>query len=94
VSQWIRSSSGKKLHIEDYMMLLVLATYTADMYAINQVAVNGSNYMSPETAAALTPEGVQQAIWGSKMTLALEMFTLATEWIAKWCLVILYYRLT
>jgi hypothetical protein len=50
--------------------------------------------MSPEAAAALSPEGVQQAIWGSKMTLALEMFTLATEWIAKWCLVILYYRLT
>jgi len=94
VSQWIRSSSGKRLHVEDYMMLFVLATYTADMWAINQVAVNGSNYMSPETAAALTPEGVQQAIWGSKMTLALEMFTLATEWIAKWCLVILYYRLT
>jgi hypothetical protein len=75
-------------------MLFVLGTYTADMWAINQVAVNGSNYMSPEAAAALSPEGIRQVIWGSKMTLALEMFTLATEWIAKLCLVVLYYRLT
>lgn len=74
-------------------MLLVAAVYTADIWAINQVAFNGSNYMSPEVAASLTPKEVRQAIWGSKMTLALEVFTLTTEWVAKLCLVILYYRL-
>ena len=76
------------------MMLFVAGNYTADMWAINEVAQNGSNYMSPEVAAALNPDGLRKAIWGSKMTLALEMFTLATEWIAKCCLVVTYSRLT
>jgi len=91
-SQYLRAGSITKLGVEDYMMLFVAGTYTADIWAINQVAYNGSNYMAPEVAAALSPEGVQQAIWGSKMTLALEMFTLTTEWVAKLCLVILYHR--
>jgi hypothetical protein len=80
------------LRIEEYLMLVVTVIFTADMWAINVVAVNGSNYMSDEDAAALTPDGVQRAIWGSKMTLALELFTLATEWGCKFCLVILYLR--
>ena len=61
---------------------------------MNEVAKNGSNYMSPEIAASLTPEEVDRAVYGSKMTLALEMFTLATVWLVKACLLILYHRLT
>lgn len=62
--------------------------------SVNEVAKNGSNYMSPEEAAALTPDEVAKVIYGSKMTLALEMFTLATVWLVKACLLFLYYRLT
>jgi hypothetical protein len=69
-------------------------TFTADFVCINQVAINGSNFMDPEVAAALTPQKKDNAIWSSKMTLAVEMFTLATTWFVKSCLLIMYHRLT
>lgn len=69
-------------------------TFTLDCWSINEVALNGSNYMSPEAAAALSPAGVKQAIYGSKMTLVTEMLTLTTQWGLKGVLCIMYYRLT
>jgi hypothetical protein len=62
--------------------------------SINEVAKNGSNYMTPEDAAALTPEGVQRAVYGSIMTFVLEIFTITGTWTVKACLLILYARLT
>jgi hypothetical protein len=69
-------------------------TFTLDCWSINEVALNGSNYMSPETAASLSPQGVQQAIYGSKMTLATEVLTLTTQWGLKGVLCLMYHRLT
>jgi hypothetical protein len=45
-------------------------------------------------AETLTPEEVESAIYGSKMTLVLEQFTLFTTWQIKACLLMLYSRLT
>lgn len=50
--------------------------------------------MSPETAASLSPQGVKQAIYGSKMTLVTEMLTLTTQWGLKGVLCLMYHRLT
>jgi hypothetical protein len=50
--------------------------------------------MTPEDAAALTPEGVQRAVYGSIMTFVLEIFTITGTWTVKACLLILYARLT
>lgn len=50
--------------------------------------------MSPEAAAALTPDGVDRAIYGSIMTFVLEIFTITGTWTIKSCLLILYSRLT
>lgn len=58
------------------------------------MAKNGSNYMSPKDAAALTPEGVDRAVYGSIMTFVLEIFTLTATWTVKACLLMLYARLT
>jgi hypothetical protein len=69
-------------------------TFTLDCWSINEVARNGSNFMSPETAASLSPQGVQQAIYGSKMTLVTEMLTLTTQWGLKGVLCLMYHRLT
>jgi hypothetical protein len=64
-------------------MMYAQTTFTADFWAINQVAQNGSNYMDPAEAAALTPEGVRQAVYGSKLTLTMELLTLSTTWSLK-----------
>lgn len=68
--------------------------FTGVVVCINEVAKNGSNYMEPEDAAKLDDKGIAQAIWGSKMTFVLEIFTLTATWTVKACLLILYGRLT
>ena len=68
--------------------------YTGFVVAVNEVAKNGSNYMDPEVAAALSPDEVATAVYGSKMVLAMELCTLTTVWLVKACLLFLYYRLT
>jgi hypothetical protein len=75
-------------------LTLPKVTFTLDCWSINEVALNGSSYMSPEAAASLSPQGVQQAIYGSKMTLVLEVLTLTTQWGLKGVLCLMYHRLT
>lgn len=68
--------------------------YTGVIVSVNKTAQNGSNYMSPEEAASLTPEEVSMAVYGSIMTLVLELFQLTAIWSVKGCLILLYYRLS
>lgn len=68
--------------------------FTGVMVSVNEVAVNGSNYMSLETALSLDEAGVAAAVYGSKMTMVLESLTLTCLWTVKACLLFLYYRLT
>lgn len=60
------------------------------------VAINGSNYvyLAPGALEGITPEQVSQVIFGSKMALVLEEFTLTTLWLIKACILLLYNRLT
>ncbi|KAG6009334.1 hypothetical protein E4U21_002642 [Claviceps maximensis] len=94
ISRRIKLGKWRDLMIDDYLMLFALVNFTGVVVSINEVAKNGSNYMSPEAAAALTPEGVHNAIYGSIMTLLLEIFTLTGTWTIKACLLFLYTRLT
>lgn len=68
----------------------------ADMWSITEVAFNGSNYayMTPELADTLDEAGLQATIYGSKMTLVVEMLTLSCIWGTKACLCIFFYKLT
>ncbi|KAK3360495.1 hypothetical protein B0T25DRAFT_578413 [Lasiosphaeria hispida] len=83
-----------KLGVDDWLMIFATANFTGVMVSVNEVAVNGSSYMDPEVAAGLTKEQHDAAVYGSKMTLVLEVFTLNCIWSVKACLLILYYRLT
>ncbi|KAK0652461.1 hypothetical protein B0T16DRAFT_387718 [Cercophora newfieldiana] len=93
ISRRLRLGSWK-LGPDDWLMVFASANFTGVMVSVNAVAVNGSSYMDPEVAAALTEEEKQHAIYGSIMTFVLEIFTLTCIWTVKACLLILYYRLT
>ena len=75
-------------------LLCLQFTFTGDVVSVNQVAVNGSNYLPPGEAEKLSTEEVKAAVWGSKMTVALEEFQLTTTWLVKACLLLMYSRLT
>ncbi|RDA88836.1 hypothetical protein CP532_5460 [Ophiocordyceps camponoti-leonardi (nom. inval.)] len=94
VSRRIKLGKWRELKIDDYLMVFALINFTGVAVSINEVAKNGSNYMKPEEAAALSPERVQMAIHGSIMTFVLEIFTLTATWTVKACLLMLYARLT
>jgi hypothetical protein len=49
------------------------------MWAIIQVGINGSNFMSPGEADLLDQAEVESVIYGSKMTLVTEIFTIHSD---------------
>ncbi|KAH8721810.1 hypothetical protein BGZ61DRAFT_195444 [Ilyonectria robusta] len=91
-----RMKLGKwgRLMVEDYLMVFALVNFTGVVVSINEVAKNGSNYMPEEVAKSLDAKGRAQAVFGSKMTFVLEIFTLTATWTVKACLLLLYSRLT
>ncbi|KPM40205.1 hypothetical protein AK830_g6357 [Neonectria ditissima] len=94
IARRMKLGKWRRLEIEDYLICFALVNFTGVVVCINEVAKNGSNYMEPDVAAHLSPEGKARAIFGSKMTFVLEIFTLTATWTVKACLLLLYGRLT
>lgn len=94
ISRRIARQSWKGLQVDDYMMMVVAVSFTGVIVCVNETAIHGSNYLPAREAEQLTDSARQSAIWGSKMTFALEHFTLTSLWMVKGCLLILYSRLT
>ncbi|KAH8815546.1 hypothetical protein F5884DRAFT_181938 [Xylogone sp. PMI_703] len=94
-SRWIQLGGElRKAQPDDWIMIFIIFTYTGVIVSTIQVANNGSNYLPPGVAETLTPPEIRSAIWGSKMTLVLEEFTLTTIWLLKGCVLLMYSRLT
>jgi hypothetical protein len=63
--------------------------------ALNQIAAGGgSNLITDEELAALTPEGLADRIKGSKWVFVSEHSMMLTVWSMKACMLILYASLT
>ncbi|KAH8587012.1 hypothetical protein B0O99DRAFT_465523, partial [Bisporella sp. PMI_857] len=93
-SRRIQLGSFAKFQLDDYIMLFTTLTFTGVIVSTNQVANNGSNYLPPGAAELLTPEEMDSAVYGSKMSIVLEQFNLFTLWQIKSCILLLYGRLT
>ena len=75
-------------------MLFAMVWYTLLCVALNKIASGGgTNYMTPEVAATLTPESIVERIKGSKWAFASEHIFNLTLWSFKACMLILYFRL-
>lgn len=76
-------------------MLSVVPWYTLLVVSINQIIFGGgSNYMTPDEIAALTPESREARIVGSKWVLLSEEVMVLTIWTCKVCMLLIYRRLT
>ncbi|KAK3344243.1 hypothetical protein B0T25DRAFT_321772 [Lasiosphaeria hispida] len=84
----------KDLQIDDYLMLLALASLTGVVVSTSEVLRSGSNFVPEGETENWTAEQISEAVWGSKMLVALEEFMLFTLWLVKGCLLILYARMT
>ncbi|TKA77249.1 hypothetical protein B0A55_06149 [Friedmanniomyces simplex] len=87
--------SLKRFQPDDYLMLLALCFYTTLVATINIVRYTSSNLLPPGyDTADLSEQDIQERTYGSKLILVVEQCQCCTIWLAKACLLTLYFRLT
>jgi hypothetical protein len=64
------------------------------MASINIVSKSSSNLIDPNDHTELTPENIEERVFGSKMVLVAEQMQCITIWLVKACLLLMYHRLT
>ena len=85
----------RKLQPDDWLALASVLWYTLLIVSLNQVFFSGgSNFMTAEEEAALTPYTTAQRVAGSKWVLVLEEMMVLTVWTCKLAMLTLYYRMT
>ncbi|RMZ27404.1 hypothetical protein D0859_08521 [Hortaea werneckii] len=83
------------LQVDDYIALQTIIWYTLLVVAINRIVFGGgSNFMTPEEEAALTPEIKAERVKGSKWVLVSEQAMIMSVWSCKAVMLILYRTLT
>jgi hypothetical protein len=91
----IRRLTAAGLQIDDALMVLALLWYTLLCVSLNKVASGGgSNLMTPEDIAALTPAIHDERVRGSKWVFVSEHAMVLTIWTLKFCMLIIYGRIT
>ncbi|KAH9208107.1 hypothetical protein DL95DRAFT_395574 [Leptodontidium sp. 2 PMI_412] len=91
----IRRFGIRRLQFDDYMMFNGIIWYTLMCVAFNKVmSGGGSNYMTEEETAALTPESITDRIRGSKWVFVTEHSMLLAIWSMKACMLHLYASIT
>ncbi len=84
-----------KLQADDYIMINATFWYTLLVVSINMmIAGGGSNFMTPDEIASLTPQTVKERVEGSKWVFVSEQAMILTIWSLKLCMLFIYGRLT
>lgn len=84
-----------KIQADDYLMANALFWYTLLAVSINKIiASGGSNFMTAEEEANLTPTSIKDRIEGSKWVFISEQAMIITIWSLKLCMLFIYGRLT
>ena len=84
-----------KLQADDYLMINATFWYTLLAVSINKmIAGGGSNYMTPDEEASLTPQTIKDRVEGSKWVFVSEQAMILTIWSLKLCMLFIYGRLT
>ncbi|KAI0134293.1 hypothetical protein BJ170DRAFT_679196 [Xylariales sp. AK1849] len=86
--------SFRKLQVDDYLMMLAICTYTVLLAGVDILTYTNTNLINPDDHIVLTPEDVQERVFGSKMVIVVEQMQISTIWLVKACLLIMYSRLT
>ncbi|KIX05163.1 uncharacterized protein Z518_06035 [Rhinocladiella mackenziei CBS 650.93] len=91
----LRRVGIKRLELDDAFIFFGLLWYTILCVSFNQIATGvGSNLMTPEEEAALTPTLKASRVTGSKWVFVSEHAMLLTIWSMKAAMLVLYARVT
>lgn len=75
-------------------MLNAMIWYTVLIVSVNKIIFGGSNLLTPEEEANLTPKTIRERIIGSKWVFVSEHAMVLTVWSLKLCMLFIYRRLT
>ncbi|KAL9099085.1 MAG: hypothetical protein Q9163_005364 [Psora crenata] len=91
----VRKRGVTQLQLDDWLTINCILWYTLLIVSLNKVFFGGgSNFMTAEEQAALTPETTAQRVVGSKWVLVSEEAMVLTVWTCKLGMLFLYHRLT
>ncbi|GFF59185.1 hypothetical protein IFM51744_09827 [Aspergillus udagawae] len=91
----IRRLGVRNLQVDDYLMLFAVLWYTLLCVALNEVASGGgSNLMTDEDKANLTPVTYAERVRGSKWVFVSEHSFILAIWAMKACMLVIYSRIT
>jgi hypothetical protein len=84
----------KNLRTDDWAVITAIPWYTLLVVSLNKIIFGGgSNYMTAEEIAELTPESKHNREIGSKWVFLSEEVMVLTVWTCKVCMLLLYKRL-
>ena len=94
ISRILLFKDVRKLQTEDWFMLFVFIVYTILIVFLNICAEVSTNLIPPDEVASLTPQDIEDRVYGSKCVLVVESMMMCVQWSGKACLLMLYFRLT
>ncbi len=68
-SRKVLLGSFRKFQIDDMLMLMAVATDTALLIGLNILSTKKSNLIDPNDPPILTPEDIEERVFGSKLVL-------------------------
>jgi hypothetical protein len=91
----VRRLGIRHLQIDDFIMMFGMVWYTILCVALNEVTSGGgSNLMTDEDIANLTPSTHAERVRGSKWVFVSEHAFILTIWSFKSCMLVIYSRIT
>ncbi|KAM6524575.1 Hypothetical protein NCS54_00863100 [Fusarium falciforme] len=94
ISRRMLLGSIKKLQVEDYLMLFAMITDTVLMVGMSIVSRTSSNLIDPNDKHVMSQAEIDERVRGSKWVLVVEQMQIITIWTMKYCLLLMYNRLT
>ncbi|KAM0300562.1 hypothetical protein HYE67_010234 [Fusarium culmorum] len=94
ISRRMLLGSVKKLQVEDYLMIIAMFTDTLLMVGMSIISQTSSNLIDPNEHVVLDAAEIARREYGSKWVLVVEQMQILTIWLMKYCLLLMYNRLT
>ncbi|KAF5578880.1 integral membrane protein PTH11 [Fusarium pseudocircinatum] len=94
ISRRMLLGSIKKLQVEDCLMIMAMFADTIIMVGISIVSRTNSNLIDPKEVVILDALEIRKRSYGSKWVLVVEQMQIVTIWLMKYCLLLMYNRLT
>ncbi|CAO2656799.1 Nn.00g056020.m01.CDS01 [Neocucurbitaria sp. VM-36] len=95
ISRRLHLQSWKRLQLDDYLILVAMATDTVLNVIMTLIVKTSSNLIPPgDDVSQYSQEEINSRIFGSKLVLVVEQMQILTIWLIKACLLVMYNRMT